>query len=308
MRYCAPQQTEHYDKTGSCYDKSMLEKITRAFNRNFPQKAIQNVDKKSFSQLWKELQRKLATFCGKDEICWVSKLGLDYDEKLDDLIRPKTPSEWKKKPNTWLTNFNIEAVMIQYEDANKPLYKFIGVLPSDFRRNNNYDGTCYYDEICHINVSELYKQGVQCIGMVINLDEHDEPGSHWTSMFACIDPTKPCFGAYYYDSVTGAPPEDMLEFMHLLRDQANALKKSMGIKRTFQIGINTVRHQYGHSECGVFSIYYQLKWLYEMKANDGKVKFEDIVQKKITDQQVFKLRDLLFRPLYQFKKSDAQKK
>jgi|Laugresbdmm110dd_1035094.scaffolds.fasta_scaffold01142_4 hypothetical protein len=308
MNYCSPQQGKRYNETGSCYDKTVLEKIARAFNRSFPDKSIQQIETKTFSQLWKELQKKLSVSCGRDEVCWVSKVGLDYDDKLEDYIRPKTPAEWKRDPKTWLNNFNIEAVLIQYEEANSPIYKFMGVYPSDFLRKESYSGDCYYEEICKLNVAELYKQGITCIGMVINLDEHDEPGSHWTSMFACIDPTKQCFGAYYYDSVTGDPPEDMLEFMQEIQRQADQLKASLKIKKPFKIAINKVRHQYGHSECGVFSIYYQLKWLSEIKNKGGKVKFEDIVGKKITDSQVFKLREILFRPLYQFKKSDVQKK
>lgn len=301
MEYCAPKQLKNYKRRGSCYDKSVLEKVARSYNRYFPDEPpIENIETMSFSKLWKTLQTRMKKYCGNDEVCWVSRVGLDYDAKIDDYLRPKTPADWRKNPNTWLTNFNIEAVMYQYEGSN-PNYKFLGVFPVDFRSKDSYN-ECLYEETCKINIEKLYDEGIRYVGMIINLDRHDEPGSHWTSLFVCIDPYKSCFGAFYYDSVTGKPPKEMYDFMKDLKKQAMAFRKKLtGKTYPFALDYNKVRHQYGHSECGVFSIYYQIRWIKSLKEN-GDSSFMDIVGPKITDEQVSLLRKLLFRPIYQFKK------
>jgi hypothetical protein len=282
-------------QTGSCFDKEVLEKLIRAYNRHYPKKAIRNVEKKSFPQLWKELQKKLKAYCGKDESCWVSHLGMDNDDTVDDYVRPKTPSEWLSDPDAWLSNFDIEAVMIQYERKFKPMYDFLGVYPVDFLRKTSTH-QCYYPEVCNFQLKKAYEAGTRYIGLVINLDPHDEPGSHWTSLFVCIDPRKACFGAYYYDSVTGEAPSDMKIFMKELKRQADLFKKELKVTRAFKIEENKVRHQYGHSECGVFSMYYQLRWLQQALDTKGKITFQEVVGPKITDSEVFKLRKILFRP------------
>lgn len=304
MQFCAPDKLGQFQENGSCYDKSVLEKIARAYNRNFPKAPIKDIEGKDFETLWKTLQRKLKRRCGKNEVCWVSQVGLDYDNKIDEYLRPKTPADWKKDPKTWLTNFNIEAVMYQYQEAH-PSYKFLGVFPVDFQKRDEYS-QCLYEETCNLNLRELYEKGVYYLGMIINLDRHDEPGSHWTSLFVCINPNMPCFGAYYYDSVgTRAPPE-MALFMKEIAQKAEAFRKELGVRKRFRVAESKEQHQKGNTECGVFSIFYQLRWLLELR-KDPKVSFEHIVKVPINDGQVYQLRKILFRPMFQhqLKKTDG---
>ncbi len=296
MAYCSLQQNDNYKKYKSCYDKETLIRIAKAWNRFYPEKSIDTISKLTHRQLWNILNEKFKPICGdNDEICWVEKINLNNDTKVKDSLLPETPKEWLNNPHTWLTNFNIEDVMFQYEKVN-PNFKFLGVYPVDFR-STEYNGSCLYKETCTLNMVELLKKGIQYIGMVINLDKQNEPGSHWVALFICIDPKQSCFGAYYYDSYSGNPPHTVEEFMKDLQKQA----KQITLRVPFKLDFNKVRHQYGGSECGMFSMMFIIRWMDNIKKR-AHVTMNDIVNVKITDDDVFKMRKVFFRPYYQFKK------
>ena len=300
MEYCSPSKVDNFKKKNSCYNKDVLIKIAKAYNNSFPDSKIKNIEKKSFSNLWETLNKKMDKYCDNNEVCWVSYVGLDYDKKVNSFIRPKTPNEWINNPNEWLSNFNIEAVLIQYEES-IPEYKFLGVFPVDFNITAD-DGSCLYSDICTIDMEELLNKGYKYVGLIINLDKHDEPGSHWTSLFVCMDSELECYGAHYFDSVANKPPLYMKNLMNNLKTQAIQLNKKSKKNKKFQLNTNSIQYQYGNTECGVFSIYYQLKWLNLLlnlpKNERKKLTFHDVVKEKITDKQVSELRKILFRPIF----------
>jgi hypothetical protein len=186
--------------------------------------------------------------------------------------------------------------MIQYEQDPSNHFKFIGVFPIDLEVKDNV-GKCIYSEICMLDIHKYYTDGVKYVGLITNLDKHDEPGSHWTSLFMCIDPHMSCFGAYYYDSVSHKPPSDVHRFMLRIKKEAEA--KHPGSK--FKLQYNTHKEQYGNSECGMFSMLYQLRWMDALKKNPS-VTFRKIMEEKYTDEVAFNLRSLLFRKNYRVPK------
>ena len=291
MLHCSPKNLDQYKQTGSCFDLKTLRKIAGSYNRHFKTNPIEKVDKKSFAVLKKQLETKLKKHCNS-ETCWVSKLGLDHDKEINDQLRPKTPREWVDNPNTWLNNFNIEAVMMQYEKLYSD-FKFLGVFPVNFEIRDDFN-QCFFDDVCDVRMNHLLKKGINYVGFIINLDRHDEPGSHWTGLFMCINPDLPAYGIYYYDSVGSDAPPEMKAFM-------NKMKKQGGEK--FKYIINSIQHQTGDSECGMFSMYYIIKWITKVHKNKN-TSFEDIVSTSIiTDENIAKLRKVLFRPVYEFKKA-----
>jgi hypothetical protein len=269
--YCAPDRLDDFHKNGTCFDIEMLRRIAHAFNRQFPGKAISRIDKKNIRILKNELENRLQKEC-TEETCWVAKLGLERDPQVGAYLRPKTPAEWLSKPNTWLTNFNIEAVMFQYE-RKFPDFKFLGVFPVDFELRYG-SGACMYEEICSLDLNKH-----KYVGFIINLDRHDEPGSHWTAIFIKDKVL------YYYDSTTSSTPEDV---------------KAFASKRGLKLVENKMKHQYGGSECGMFSIYYLVKWLNKLAIRPD-ITFEEIVNdKNITDANMLALRQVFFRPIHRF--------
>ena len=63
---------------------------------------------------------------------------------------------------------------------------------------------------CAAGIQRHLENDECCIGTVFNLDDHDEPGSHWTAMYVELLPRcreKP--SAYYFDSVGSKPPKEI---------------------------------------------------------------------------------------------------
>jgi hypothetical protein len=346
QNYCAPDKEaqESFRQTKTCFTLSSLQKLARAWNERasrlgLGEKPITDIPKKNKQVLWRELNGRMKDHCalpgknagGAQEGCWVDKLSMEeHSEPSQDLRYPK-PAKWYANPRMWLNNFDIEDVMEQYEREPSFQYNFLGVYPMDFAD--------IYTELNDLKWSGLTKGGTcKYIGMITNLDDHDEPGSHWTSFFAVLDPRLPSFGAYYYDSVSVPPTKEIKAFMvklmvktlaHWLapRISATDLAKMMafpfekyngveikafthalhemvraypgGVKEIlpfpFKLEYNTHQHQYKNTECGVFSMVYQIRWLEGLKA-DPKTTFDRVVQHKMRDDEIHRFRDILFRP------------
>lgn len=300
MAYCSPIGEDNLEKDNTCFSKSALDRLVKIWNMQNPDnkiKKMKNGHLLSKKELLKELNAKMASHCkGKDkDVCWVNTLsGANKDSEIQKHLRPVKPAEWDHKPYEWLTNYDIENVMVQYEEDDDLKYKFLGVYPIDFAGKDTF-GRCLFKEMCGLNIVNLYKQGYRYIGLITNLDRHDQSGSHWTSLFACIDPEKRCFGAYYYDSATGTPPTEISEFMEKLKSQAVMIAKLKNSNTEFKVDYNENRHQYGHSECGLFSMGYQIRWLNKLKKYPN-ITFAQIEKVKTNDMQIHKLRNILYRP------------
>lgn len=75
---------------------------------------------------------------------------------------------------------------------------------------------------------------------MFNLDEHDEPGSHWICGYIDIVGK----AAYYFDSYGYKPPKRVAQFMKSLMSQ--------GIETLLY---NDIRFQKKDSECGMYCLY-----------------------------------------------------
>lgn len=291
MSVCSPKSNEIFEKDRTCFDRAALVRLVTSWNKSHPMNQIKNIQKSSKRQLWSKLNEKMKTKCKGEnkEACWVDKLASNSDP-VSKKLRPVAPKEWKKNPYTWLSNFDIEAAMYQYEDEDKYKFKFIGVYPVDFAQKEGWFGKCLYEETCQINFKKLVKKGYKYAGMVINMDKHDEPGSHWTALFIVMDSNLPSYGAYYYDSVSNPPPKEVKEYMELLKQQANLQDST----KEFHLEYNTVRHQYKNSECGIFSMAYIVRWLVLLE-KDQNTTFQKVVKIKINDEMIHDLRKKFFR-------------
>lgn len=288
--FCSPIGAETYKKEKTCFSHEALLRLAKVWNESGKGERI--ALRSSKSQLWKEINKRMTNECGSgQEWCWPDKLNAK-SEVVEKSLRPVKPEEWYDNPDTWLSNFEIEDVMEQYEHDKANKYKFLGVYPIDFEAKTFF-GKCLYEEICKLDIGKYYKKGVRYIGMITNLDKHDQSGSHWTSLFACIDPSAKNFGAYYYDSVARKPPGEVESFMRSLEAQAKMLPG--GDKRKFKKCWNKKVHQRGNNECGMFSMHYQIRWLGELKKNKD-VTFKQIVDIPLTDKHVHDERNKIFRP------------
>lgn len=292
--YCSPKQQPTYAKDKTCFSKEALLRLVQVWNKAHPDRPIRLTLSKR--KMWQELNMRMRPMCGDgQEACWVDRLeGGEPSKEVADSLRPVQPKEWKQKPYTWLSNYDIEDVMEQYDFSFDPSYKykFLGVFPIDFEAKTMF-GKCLFQEFCGLDIAKIRRKGIKYMGMVTNLDKHDQDGSHWTSLFLNMDTASPSFGVYYYDSVANAPPSEVMRFMKSLREQATQLPGAEG--KSFQLKWNRVRHQYKDTECGMFSMVYQIRWLTHLRDKTSTT-FEEIVRVPLSDEDVHKFRNKLFRP------------
>jgi len=302
MEFCSPSA----NKRKFCYSKESLEKIIKNWNILCPYKNDKIIinPNDSLNDIISKINEKFKKYTKKDNIYWawvdLLKREARYQKKQTSLnelltierkdLRPSQPKEWVKNPVEWLSNFDIIKVLKQYEDIPENKYKFLGVFSIDFGLKK--DGVCQFSQFCNIDIKEILESGnVKYLGFVTNLSRSNEAGTHWTSSFFVLDPSLPSFGGYYYDSTTGNIPNDLKPVFADIKSQAEKL-----FKKPFPIEINTIRHQRSNTECGVFSIAFQLLWLNFLK-RDKNTKLEKIIKlSEYTDAKMKKLRFRYFRP------------
>lgn len=298
--FCSPSA----NKRKYCYSKESLIKIIKIWNFLTPNDKIILDSNESINDIIAKINLKFKKNIGKDNTYWAwtdllkqKARNLKKQEIITDLVtiekndlRPSQPKEWVKNPVEWLSNFDIIKVMKQYENIPENKYKFLGVFSIDFGLKK--DGVCQFSSFCNINIKSIIGSGkVKYIGFITNLSRSNEPGTHWTSSFFVLDPSLPSFGGYYYDSTTGTIPKDLKPVFLDIRSQAQQL-----FKKPFPILINNIRHQRSNTECGMFSIAFQILWLNLLKKNRNTT-FEKIIkQSEYTDTKMKKLRFRYFRP------------
>ena len=96
-----------------------------------------------------------------------------------------------------------------------------------------------------INIKEYVKDGITKFGIIFNLDEHWQGGSHWVAGYFDVKEGV----VYYYDSY-GIAPEPRVR--KLMRKFATFSEREYKKKADAKHNIN--RHQFGNSECGMYSL------------------------------------------------------
>lgn len=213
----------------------------------------------------------------KTDLCTAKKSGRS---DLLARLRPEKPAAWARNPRTWLDTNNINDVMRQYERA-YPHFKYLATIPVDaFERKK--DGTCI-SQFCDLTAKTLAASGKSVLGMVFNLDRHDQSGSHW--VMAAINmrvPSKP--EVYYYDSFGKPPPKQIMAFFTKFVDGLPPKARAYARKHS---SFNNTKHQRGNTECGIYSVV-----ALEHVLKGGK--FSEHCSKKISDDEAFAARDRLY--------------
>jgi hypothetical protein len=207
-------------------------------------------------------------------------------------LKPEKPEAWYRNPKTWLSNYDIQNVMTQYSQGQKYKYVFLGVFPIDFSIMS-IQGTCMYSDFCLINIKNYIKKGKKFIGLITNLDKHDESGSHWTSTFIVVDPVLKTYVAYYYDSTGRSIPSYLDNFLKSVKLQCEGIYPN----KPFNIYLNSKQHQHKNTECGIFSMLFQIRWINKHIVKKNDTSFAEIIANPyIDDDHMLLLRDHLFRP------------
>ena len=126
-RNCSPLVKGKTIKRQSCLTNDIILKMKDEYNRRYEDKITASASKK----IWKELRKKI-NHC-KSEDCWLDHIfQQEMRKKMHEYIfSPKKPQSWNKNPNEWLSNYDIEKVIKQYERKYSN-FKFIGTTFIDF--------------------------------------------------------------------------------------------------------------------------------------------------------------------------------
>ena len=273
--YCSPKNTNN---KYSCFSRNSLIKIIKQWNRTNRGKKIILKKNEGMTKLWNKINKKLRGDC-YGEWCWIQQ---DFVKKMNDselknTFRPKTPKAWYKKKTDWLSTSDIENVLNQYEDVHKD-FQFIGAVPIDFDYEFSM-GKCVIDELCNMKLEKNMDNNKKKIGIVFNLDKHDQDGSHWICMYVDLYTDD----IYYFDSYGEKPPKEVKVLIDRLIKQG----KKIGKKINYQY--NKKRHQYKHSECGTYCINFIVSML------EGKT-FKEMTDNRITDDNMLLKRDFYYAP------------
>lgn len=288
---CAPSKSF---KDGSCFSDISLKKIVKSYNkRNNLKKIDINLPR---NKLINELENKLADKCS-EQTCW---LRLDFVKAIEDeeikknTFRPKGPD----RKYEWLSTTHITDVLEQYQKLHND-FIFLGTVPNDFEDLPVLG-------ISNINFEELEKNGKHKIGMVINLDNHNQSGSHWVALYANLKQNQ----IYFFDSIGKPPNKRIKKFInriakYLYKNKFNsnisikdALKEFKGNNKNTKINkmigsgfdcrYNHIQHQRANSECGVYSINFIIRLV-------GGESFDSVINNVTLDEEMNNNRKEYFR-------------
>ena len=281
---CSPA-VENTKVEKSCYTPHILMQIRNAYNESHSE--AEKIHVTNPTEIWNTLNKRLV-HCKKED-CWLNQITDDNLRKRIDryIFAPDQPYEWSKNPNEWLSNYDILNVLEQYEQTYKH-FEFIGPTPIDFDavlKNRQ----CVYNELCHFNLKSLIDKGKTKIGVVFNLDKHNQSGSHWVSLFIDTDNKF----MFFFDSAGSRCPTAVYALVKRIKAQALA----MGKKYTFFQNYPKT-HQYSNTECGVYSLFFIITMLTGKTNFQTNMTFQDKLnlfkKHRIPDKYIQRYRHLYF--------------
>lgn len=285
-RHKKKKQTQKYKKEAcspkkngtalpfTCYTTNALNTIKQIWNMRHPDQLISSEKPK---EIWESLKTLTRDTCNS-ESCWLRhqciKNNLDKNMFFNNFA-PYSPKNWKYNPTEWLSTVDIQKVMAQWENAYKE-FEFIGPSPIDYDTHMVF-GECVWEELCKFSLNKYKRNNTQKIGVIFNLDKHTQPGSHWVALY--IDLVK--HKLYYFDSYGDNIPNQIKKFCN------NIVEQGRQIGENYEIIVSKKRHQYGDSECGMYSLFFIIQML---KGVSHSV-FE---KKRISDDKMVRLRKKFF--------------
>jgi len=274
---CAPSKQFENE---SCIPLDLLILLADAYNKSVGKKIILVDAKynKCPSQYKKYLLKKISKELKQcqDQKCWMAQDFARHlnREKFEELTTNTFRPEGPQGKFEWLNTVNINNVMQQYE-LKYPDFKFLEAVPMDFMELG------YYGFIKEELIKLHNSNNINKIGIIFNLDNHDQSGSHWVALYSDFKKKQ----IYFSDSVGNNPHKNVANYMNILKDTINDINSDASKK--IDVKINKVQHQKGNSECGVYSLNFIIRLL------DGDT-FNKFCETRISDGEINKFRDIYF--------------
>jgi hypothetical protein len=273
---------------GSCLPVELLNILKKSYNDNNPDNKITS-DKPR--KIWNDLKKRLTTCVSED--CWLNVISDEkYREKIEKYLfvpRPLQPVEWSTDPNSWLSNFDIDNVLTEYEKSYTQ-FKAIKTATIDF------DKICYVEDLCKLKskyqLVNLIKSGKTKIGVVFNLDKMKEEGSHWVSLFLDLQDNF----IFYFDSNGDKIPKEIKAFIERIKEFSSQLENPIELQ---EYNNYKVQHQFENSECGMYSLFFIITMLTNKMNNIPFKSLEEKIQlfrePRIPDNYVNEFRKIYFK-------------
>lgn len=284
MSWCAPSHAINVSKTDTCFDPSELSMIANIVSID-PEvhnmkKGLQGINLFIMTGL---LHNHFNTKIG-DESKW-----LRMDPRIPQKLRHAFRANWSDKDRySQLDTDIIWRVLEQYE--HHPQYTFftyLGTHPLDFSYKDSANKCISTIPVLCGLTHESFKtnyKGKTDFALVINMDPHTRPGTHWVTIYCSFDKVKRPFryGIHYYDSLGRPPPEEIKTFLV-------TLQKSFKKDERPQINYNNQVRQRGGIDCGVYCIAFVINCL------TTELSFSDIcIEHMPNDTTVKQSREFLF--------------
>jgi hypothetical protein len=280
---CAPKKYDAENNT--CFTLEQLIEIAGAYNRYLTKDKLNPIKKQALGNaniidiksdkkyLLNQLKKKFETVCNGDEICLTQQAFMNeiVKEMRDDIDNHTFRSNGPNDPKEWLSTFDINNVMSQYEKI-YPHFKFFGAVPL------NCDELAFCS-LYKLNFQKYLADGITSIGIIFNLDKYGQSGSHWVALFIDISNGK----TYFCDS-NGKPPIDNIA--QIISQFKQYHKNKTGNDVTYKY--NTKPYQKDSSECGIYSCNFIIRKL----AGES---FDDIINNALTFQEINSCRNVYFR-------------
>jgi hypothetical protein len=281
---CSPFVKNKRANKNTCLTPPILEQMRNEYNHFNPHSPIKTKTPETIIQT---LKSKFKT-C-QDEECWLNQIkDTNIRNKIKtQIFAPKHPKNWNENPNEWLSNYDILNVLNQYM---KTYDDFLFVNPSflDFDAPTLSD-KCVSIEICEFSLNNNIQKGKTKIAFVFNLSKHNEPGSHWVSLFIDV---KEKF-IFYFDSAGEQIPEEISGLVKRVQKQALTLNTKLHFYQNYPL-----EHQYGNTECGMYALFFIITMITnDVQTRSKTIHFKNTLQKinffkkkRIPDKYVEQLR------------------
>ncbi len=302
--FCAP---DRQNGTSSCLDVAELRSLAAHYNKVVGLDPIPLNSFESAISLVTDLGDRLNSVCDADgkskgDHCWIEQKFVKMSDMYSQLQKnflPLKPSSWKANEKEWLNTYDILNAMRPYERKYKD-FQFLGAFPSDFSKTSKADGSCIIQSMCQFEITKFIASGKKRFGIVINLDKHNQPGSHWVACSCCLDQTSPQYGICYFDSGGKKPQRDVIDFIKNVKLQMETRMKGkgmgMGMAATGhqpRFKFNHEQKQFRNTECGVFAMLFLITCLQNQDKTYKSVRAMIVSDKQ--DKKIHAFRNKFYR-------------
>jgi hypothetical protein len=263
------QFSSYFDKGNEC---------NRENNICFDDIALQKLTKQNVSKMQTEEKKAVIEDAKREFKCDSQKCVADrINVKSDVIFKPNGPSNSKE----WLTNFDIESTF-ENLSAMQLDFGYFNCELSDFMETGSRNGD--KNNICKTLPYPDENTGKKCYAIVLNTGNRTIGGVHWVSLFFDFR-NENQWEVDFFDSAE----QSFDQFKPIIEHYIADIKKESGGNKNILLKKNTVQHQHGSSECGVYSLFFCV-------ARALGISFEEFNNNKqiFSDRAVQTLRSIFF--------------